>query len=280
MEGTVMQRERKSKNCRRNPKKQEVSNGRNCRKERRRMKGRRVRGERKEGRTELCLRPSVPVREEFWPSKTSHCKDTSAGMGGRQAVVRETKPVNSRRYVASFDVENTTKGDSGRYRCIAQSEQGVGVSSYADLTVKLSLSLPLSSSPPISPPLCVDAVYHRGPRCQWARWRLDKVAHPFLISKLMSWMTWGGVETTGWVSGTSLLACYTIFLTASAASLRRLCRSFVPVWITRHQGLLRVSFLNSFIAWHVVLQWLDSTFLPGKLLSWNFPLESASSSSG
>uniref|UniRef100_A0A4W6EJN6 protein-tyrosine-phosphatase n=1 Tax=Lates calcarifer TaxID=8187 RepID=A0A4W6EJN6_LATCA len=58
------------------------------------------------------------------------------GMAGRQAVVRETKPVNSRRYVASFDVENTTKGDSGRYRCIAQSEQGVGVSSYADLTVK------------------------------------------------------------------------------------------------------------------------------------------------
>ncbi|XP_029283146.1 receptor-type tyrosine-protein phosphatase mu-like isoform X6 [Cottoperca gobio] len=58
------------------------------------------------------------------------------GMGGRQAVVRETKPVNSRRYVASFDVENTTKGDSGRYRCIAQSERGVGVSSYADLTVK------------------------------------------------------------------------------------------------------------------------------------------------
>ncbi|XP_061569726.1 receptor-type tyrosine-protein phosphatase mu-like isoform X7 [Cololabis saira] len=58
------------------------------------------------------------------------------GMGGRQAAIKETKPVNSRRYVASFDVENTTKGDSGRYRCIAQSERGVGVSSYADLTVK------------------------------------------------------------------------------------------------------------------------------------------------
>lgn len=63
------------------------------------------------------------------------------GMGGRQAVVRETKPVNSRRYVASFDVENTTKGDSGRYRCIVQSERGVGVSSYADLTVKRESSL-------------------------------------------------------------------------------------------------------------------------------------------
>ncbi|XP_054621436.1 receptor-type tyrosine-protein phosphatase mu-like isoform X1 [Dunckerocampus dactyliophorus] len=58
------------------------------------------------------------------------------GMNGRQAVVKETKPVNSRRYVATFDVDNTTKGDSGRYRCIGQSDRGVGVSSYADLTVK------------------------------------------------------------------------------------------------------------------------------------------------
>ncbi|TMS01187.1 hypothetical protein E3U43_014315 [Larimichthys crocea] len=57
-------------------------------------------------------------------------------MGGRQAVVRETKATSKRRYTANFDMENTTKGDSGRYRCIAQSERGVGVSSYADLTVK------------------------------------------------------------------------------------------------------------------------------------------------
>uniref|UniRef100_A0A6Q2YWL4 protein-tyrosine-phosphatase n=1 Tax=Esox lucius TaxID=8010 RepID=A0A6Q2YWL4_ESOLU len=54
----------------------------------------------------------------------------------RQAPMRETKPVNSRRYIATFDLENTTKGDSGRYRCIAHSDKGVGVSSYADLTVK------------------------------------------------------------------------------------------------------------------------------------------------
>ncbi|XP_049912783.1 receptor-type tyrosine-protein phosphatase mu-like isoform X2 [Epinephelus moara] len=76
------------------------------------------------------------------------------GMGGRQAIVRETKPVNSRRYVASFDVENTTKGDSGRYRCIAQSERGVGVSSYADLTVK-------QPPVPIAPPqlMAVGATY-------------------------------------------------------------------------------------------------------------------------
>uniref|UniRef100_A0AAQ4QIC8 protein-tyrosine-phosphatase n=1 Tax=Gasterosteus aculeatus aculeatus TaxID=481459 RepID=A0AAQ4QIC8_GASAC len=58
------------------------------------------------------------------------------GMDGRQAVVRETKLMNSRRYTATFDVENTTKGDSGRYRCIAHSERGIAVSSYADLTVK------------------------------------------------------------------------------------------------------------------------------------------------
>ncbi|CAL8292346.1 unnamed protein product [Lota lota] len=58
------------------------------------------------------------------------------GMGGRQAAVRDTRPVNSRRYAATFDLENTTKGDSGRYRCIGQSERGLGVSSYADLTVK------------------------------------------------------------------------------------------------------------------------------------------------
>uniref|UniRef100_A0A8C7FX70 protein-tyrosine-phosphatase n=1 Tax=Oncorhynchus kisutch TaxID=8019 RepID=A0A8C7FX70_ONCKI len=54
----------------------------------------------------------------------------------RRAPMRETKPVNSRRYTATFDVENTTKGDSGRYRCIVHSDKGVGVSSYADLTVK------------------------------------------------------------------------------------------------------------------------------------------------
>lgn len=64
------------------------------------------------------------------------CVCARQGMGGRQAAVRETKPLNARRYVASFNVDNTTKGDSGRYRCIAQSERGVGVSSYADLTVK------------------------------------------------------------------------------------------------------------------------------------------------
>uniref|UniRef100_A0A4W4E2Q4 protein-tyrosine-phosphatase n=1 Tax=Electrophorus electricus TaxID=8005 RepID=A0A4W4E2Q4_ELEEL len=58
------------------------------------------------------------------------------GIGGREALMKDTKPVNPRRYMATFDVENTTKGDSGRYRCIVQSDKGVGVSSYAELIVK------------------------------------------------------------------------------------------------------------------------------------------------
>ncbi|XP_061522937.1 receptor-type tyrosine-protein phosphatase mu-like isoform X2 [Phycodurus eques] len=58
------------------------------------------------------------------------------GVSGRHAIATDTKPLNSRRYVATFHVDNTTKEDSGRYRCIGQSAHGVGVSSYADLTVK------------------------------------------------------------------------------------------------------------------------------------------------
>ncbi|XP_019743066.1 receptor-type tyrosine-protein phosphatase mu-like isoform X6 [Hippocampus comes] len=58
------------------------------------------------------------------------------GASGRRTLATETKPVNSRRYVATFHVDNTSKEDSGRYRCIGQSGHGVGVSSYADLTVK------------------------------------------------------------------------------------------------------------------------------------------------
>lgn len=50
--------------------------------------------------------------------------------------MKDTRPVNLRRYMATFDVVNTTKGDSGRYRCIVQSDKGVGVSSYAELIVK------------------------------------------------------------------------------------------------------------------------------------------------
>ncbi|TSK16090.1 Receptor-type tyrosine-protein phosphatase mu [Bagarius yarrelli] len=67
------------------------------------------------------------------------------GIGGREAPMKDTKPVNLRRYMATFDVINTTKGDSGRYRCIVQSDKGVGVSSYAELIVKQP---PIPIAPP------------------------------------------------------------------------------------------------------------------------------------
>ncbi|XP_056594540.1 protein tyrosine phosphatase receptor type Ma isoform X10 [Triplophysa dalaica] len=58
------------------------------------------------------------------------------GIGGREAQMKDTKPVNSRRYTGTFDIVNTTKGDSGRYRCIVRSDHGLGVSSYGTLVVK------------------------------------------------------------------------------------------------------------------------------------------------
>lgn len=50
--------------------------------------------------------------------------------------MKSTKPWNNRKFIVMFDVENTTKGDSGRYRCAVHSGRGVGVSSYSELTVK------------------------------------------------------------------------------------------------------------------------------------------------
>ncbi|KAF3698722.1 Receptor-type tyrosine-protein phosphatase mu [Channa argus] len=58
------------------------------------------------------------------------------GIGGREAPMKTTKPWNNRRFIGTFDVENTTKGDSGRYRCIVHSDKGVGVSNYGELTIK------------------------------------------------------------------------------------------------------------------------------------------------
>uniref|UniRef100_A0A8C9WMP1 Receptor-type tyrosine-protein phosphatase kappa n=1 Tax=Scleropages formosus TaxID=113540 RepID=A0A8C9WMP1_SCLFO len=58
------------------------------------------------------------------------------GIGGREAPMKSTKPWNNRRFIGIFDVENTTKGDSGRYRCIVHSGKGVGVSNYGELTIK------------------------------------------------------------------------------------------------------------------------------------------------
>ncbi|RXN21700.1 receptor-type tyrosine- phosphatase mu-like isoform X6 [Labeo rohita] len=67
------------------------------------------------------------------------------GIGGREATLKDTKPVNSRRYTATFDIVNTTKGDLGHYRCIVRSEKGVGVSSYGALVVKQP---PIPIAPP------------------------------------------------------------------------------------------------------------------------------------
>uniref|UniRef100_A0A3Q3KC41 protein-tyrosine-phosphatase n=1 Tax=Monopterus albus TaxID=43700 RepID=A0A3Q3KC41_MONAL len=58
------------------------------------------------------------------------------GISGREAPMKATKPWNNRRFIGTFDVENTTKGDSGRYRCIVHSDKGVGVSNYGELTIK------------------------------------------------------------------------------------------------------------------------------------------------
>lgn len=64
------------------------------------------------------------------------CLCSKQGMGGREAPMKATKPWNNRRFIGTFDVENTTKGDSGRYRCIVHSDKGVGVSNYGELTIK------------------------------------------------------------------------------------------------------------------------------------------------
>lgn len=64
------------------------------------------------------------------------CLCSKQGIGGREAPMKATKPWNNRRFIGTFDVENTTKGDSGRYRCIVHSDKGVGVSNYGELTIK------------------------------------------------------------------------------------------------------------------------------------------------
>lgn len=68
--------------------------------------------------------------------ETRRCVCPKQGIGGREAPMRSTKPWNNRRFIGTFDVKNTTKGDSGRYRCIIHSEKGVGVSNYGELTIK------------------------------------------------------------------------------------------------------------------------------------------------
>lgn len=67
---------------------------------------------------------------------TRVCLASKQGIGGREAPMKATKPWNNRRFIGTFELENTTKGDSGRYRCIVHSDKGVGVSNYGELTIK------------------------------------------------------------------------------------------------------------------------------------------------
>lgn len=58
------------------------------------------------------------------------------GIDGRDAPLKEIKVTSSRRFIASFNVVNTTKRDAGKYRCMIRTEGGVGISNYAELVVK------------------------------------------------------------------------------------------------------------------------------------------------
>uniref|UniRef100_A0A8D0L2L5 protein-tyrosine-phosphatase n=1 Tax=Sphenodon punctatus TaxID=8508 RepID=A0A8D0L2L5_SPHPU len=58
------------------------------------------------------------------------------GIYVRDAPLKDIKVLNPRRYVAVFNVVNTTKQDAGNYRCMIRTEGGAGVSSYAELIVK------------------------------------------------------------------------------------------------------------------------------------------------
>ncbi|XP_018409252.1 PREDICTED: receptor-type tyrosine-protein phosphatase mu isoform X4 [Nanorana parkeri] len=58
------------------------------------------------------------------------------GANGRDAPLKEIKVHNDRRFVAVFNVVNTTKRDAGNYRCMIRTEGGVAVSNYAELVVK------------------------------------------------------------------------------------------------------------------------------------------------
>uniref|UniRef100_A0A2K6F3Y8 protein-tyrosine-phosphatase n=1 Tax=Propithecus coquereli TaxID=379532 RepID=A0A2K6F3Y8_PROCO len=58
------------------------------------------------------------------------------GIDVRDAPLKEIKVTSSRRFIASFNVVNTTKRDAGKYRCMIRTEGGVGISNYAELVVK------------------------------------------------------------------------------------------------------------------------------------------------
>uniref|UniRef100_A0A672PKG6 protein-tyrosine-phosphatase n=1 Tax=Sinocyclocheilus grahami TaxID=75366 RepID=A0A672PKG6_SINGR len=94
----------------------------------------------------------------------THCVIFQYYVAGREGYIsifflqnspmKATKPWNNQRFIGMFDVVNTTKQDSGRYRCIVHSNRGVGVSNYGELTIK-------QPPVPIAPPqlMAVGATY-------------------------------------------------------------------------------------------------------------------------
>uniref|UniRef100_A0A8I5UW01 protein-tyrosine-phosphatase n=1 Tax=Pongo abelii TaxID=9601 RepID=A0A8I5UW01_PONAB len=66
----------------------------------------------------------------------SFCPPLIQGIDVRDAPLKEIKVTSSRRFIASFNVVNTTKRDAGKYRCMIRTEGGVGISNYAELVVK------------------------------------------------------------------------------------------------------------------------------------------------
>ncbi|OWK01764.1 hypothetical protein Celaphus_00017709 [Cervus elaphus hippelaphus] len=61
---------------------------------------------------------------------------TTQGIDVQDAPLKEIKVTSSRRFIASFNVVNTTKRDAGKYRCMIRTDGGVGISNYAELVVK------------------------------------------------------------------------------------------------------------------------------------------------
>ncbi|XP_078397143.1 receptor-type tyrosine-protein phosphatase mu isoform X5 [Cetorhinus maximus] len=64
---------------------------------------------------------------------------------GKDTPMKETKVLNYRRFIATFNVANTVRSDTDHYRCVIESEGGSGVSNYAELIVK-------DPPTPIAPP--------------------------------------------------------------------------------------------------------------------------------
>uniref|UniRef100_A0A452QVK8 Protein tyrosine phosphatase receptor type M n=1 Tax=Ursus americanus TaxID=9643 RepID=A0A452QVK8_URSAM len=67
---------------------------------------------------------------------TFQCSAIGRTVAGDRLWLQDIKVTSSRRFIASFNVVNTTKRDAGKYRCMIRTEGGVGISNYAELVVK------------------------------------------------------------------------------------------------------------------------------------------------